>query len=50
MSAGATKVVVGCLHAMDLAQSLADGFDHLEDMLRKQLVLAIGKVELYQPC
>jgi hypothetical protein len=48
-SAAAARMVVGCLHSMDLAQALADGYDHLEDMLRKQLVAAIGKVLTYMP-
>lgn len=37
-------LVVACMHLADAATQLGDGLCHLESLLRKQLVSAIGKV------
>jgi hypothetical protein len=34
---------VTLLHARQVSQHWADGVDYIEDMLRKQLIAAIGK-------
>ena len=38
------NVLVTVLHGKQVAQYYADGVDYIEDMLRKQLISAIGKV------
>ena len=40
----AGRLVVTLQHAMDLGEGLLNGVDYVEDMLRKQLIAAIGKV------
>jgi len=37
------EVVAGCVLLKGIAQQLADGVQHIEEMLRKQLVAALGK-------
>jgi len=40
----AGRLVITLQHAMDLGEALLNGVDYVEDMLRKQLIAAIGKV------